>query len=78
MDKKVQIKAFWDSEARVWVAKSDDVPGLITEADTMERLVDKLHVLIPELLQENGMGKAGQAIPFDIHSERQETVLCGL
>lgn len=77
MENKIQIKAFWDSEARVWVAESDDVPGLITEADTMERLVDKLHVLIPELLQENGMSREGQEIPFNIHSERKETVLCG-
>jgi len=41
--------------ARVWVAKSDDVPGLITEAETMEQLIDKLHIVIPEPLQENEM-----------------------
>jgi len=32
MHNKIQVKAFWDSDARVWVAESDDVPGLITEA----------------------------------------------
>ena len=54
MAEKMLVRAFWDPEARVWVAQSDDVPGLITEADTMEKLVDKLHVFIPELLQGNG------------------------
>ena len=38
MEKEIQIKAFWDSEAKVWVAQSSDVPGLVTEADTMEQL----------------------------------------
>jgi len=46
------VKAEWDSEASVWVASSDDVPGLATGADT---LVEKLKVVIPELLEENGL-----------------------
>jgi len=78
MHNKIQIKAFWDSDALVWVAESDDVPGLITEAETMEKLIDKLHILIPELLQENEMLSTElQEIPFDLHSERKETVRCG-
>lgn len=32
-DRTFAIKAFWDPEAEVWVATSDDVPGLATEAD---------------------------------------------
>ena len=43
------VRAEWDSEAGVWVAESDDVPGLVTEADTLERLVERLRVLVPEL-----------------------------
>ncbi len=38
------IKANWDSSARVWVAESDDVPGLVTEASNMEQLIDKLNL----------------------------------
>jgi predicted RNase H-like HicB family nuclease len=49
------VKAEWDSEASVWVASSDDVPGLVTGADTFESLVEKLKVVIPELLEENGL-----------------------
>ena len=78
MDNKILVNAFWDSEARVWVAESEDVPGLVTEADTMEQLVDKLHILIPELLRENEMlDTVHREIPFDLHSERKETVHCG-
>jgi len=42
-------------EAQVWVADSDDVPGLVTEADTSEQLIKKLQILIPELLEVNGL-----------------------
>ena len=44
----------------------------------MEQLIDKLHILIPELLQENEMLNAElREIPFDVYSERKETVHCG-
>ena len=48
------VRAAWDPDARVWVAESDDVPGLVTEADTIEQLMDRLQVLVPELLELNG------------------------
>lgn len=48
------VRAEWDAEAGVWVAESDDVPGLVTEADTIERLIERLQVLVPELLELNG------------------------
>jgi predicted RNase H-like HicB family nuclease len=54
MQKVLFIRAEWDDEANVWVATSDDVPGLATEADTMEALSLKLETLVPELLNENG------------------------
>ena len=44
------VSTFWDEEAKVWVAISDDVPGLVTEAETVELLLGKLRVMIPELL----------------------------
>lgn len=58
----------WDDEAHVWVVTSEDVPGLVTEADTMEKLVDKLKVLIPELLETNEAGK-GEEVSFRLLSE---------
>ena len=54
MQKIYFVRAEWDDEAKVWVATSDDVPGLVTEAETMEILSSKLEIMIPELLAENG------------------------
>lgn len=70
----IRIQAVWDSEADVWVAESDDVPGLVTEAETMEALVQKLRVLIPELFEANGMVPPtdGHNIPFDLRAERHD------
>ena len=41
MDKLAYVHAQWDDEANVWVASSDDVPGLVTEAATTEELIQK-------------------------------------
>ena len=54
MQKALFVRAEWDEEAQVWVATSDDVPGLATEADTMEILCAKLEIMVPELLSANG------------------------
>jgi predicted RNase H-like HicB family nuclease len=67
------IKAEWDGEASVWVASSDDVPGLATGADTFEELIAKLKIVIPELLEENGLLAAGtDEVPFAVVAERVE------
>jgi predicted RNase H-like HicB family nuclease len=50
-----EIRAQWDSEAGVWVAESEDVPGLVAEADSPNVLAQKLRTLIPELLELNGV-----------------------
>jgi predicted RNase H-like HicB family nuclease len=47
------VQADWDPEVEVWVATSKDVPGLATEAPTVEALTAKLRILIPELLEAN-------------------------
>ncbi|WP_083468792.1 DUF1902 domain-containing protein [Nostoc piscinale] len=53
MNTVIRVSAFWDSEAEVWVANSDDLPGLITEASTIELLTEKLKLMIPELCELN-------------------------
>jgi len=63
------VHAVWDDDARVWVATSDDVPGLATEADDMDALVEKLKVMIPELLDANGVAHAAD-VPFEIVGQR--------
>jgi predicted RNase H-like HicB family nuclease len=65
MQKILFIPAEWDEEANVWVATSDDVPGLATEADTLEALSTKLESMVPELLNANGKVDL-QEIPFEL------------
>lgn len=65
MTKVLFIRAEWDAEAGVWVATSDDVPGLATEADTLDALSAKLDVMVPELLDANGYPD-GPEIPFEL------------
>jgi predicted RNase H-like HicB family nuclease len=70
------VDAAWDSGAEVWVATSEDVPGLATEAPTVEALSERLRTMIPELLEANGLLPSGQleAIVFELTSRRQEKV----
>lgn len=70
------VQADWDPEAGVWVATSDDVPGLATEARTVEALAEKLRTMIPELLEANQLISSEQsdAIAFELTSHRQERV----
>ena len=66
------INAKWDGEAGVWVATSDDVPGLVTESKTFEALLKKLRTMVPELLALNGaMPKSGKA-SYRVVAERSE------
>ena len=74
--KPLFIRAEWDEEASVWVATSDDVPGLATEAATMETLIEKLKVRIPELLEANGMNIDNEVL-FEVMTRRFEVAQTG-
>lgn len=65
----ITVTAFWDDEASVWVAQSEQVPGLVAEAETIEVLLSKLDVLIPELLELN-QGVKLNSIPVNLKAER--------
>jgi len=68
--------AHWDGDAKVWWAQSDDVKGLVAEADTIEALVDDLTHLVPELLELNHQIVAGRnAIKISVIANRIEEVL---
>lgn len=71
------VMANWDPDAGVWVATSQDVPGLVTEAETMEVLEQKLKAMIPELLEENSVEFAAGDVPLSIIATRQDVVTLG-
>lgn len=49
------VTADWDPEARVWVATTRDLRGLVTEADTIEALRAKLPGMVIDLCEEYGI-----------------------
>lgn len=51
MDNVFTVEAKWYED--MWVATSDDIPGLAVEARNLNELCDLLKVIIPELLEEN-------------------------
>jgi predicted RNase H-like HicB family nuclease len=55
MARPVVIHADWDPEAGVWVATTQDIRGLVTEAESIEALRAKLPGMIIDLLEENGV-----------------------
>ena len=44
----------WDDEASVWIAESDDVPGLILESNSFDNLIERVKIAVPDLLDQNG------------------------
>jgi predicted RNase H-like HicB family nuclease len=73
---RVKVIAEWDDEAKVWVARSDDVPGLVTEALTLAVLISKLRVLIPELLEANAhlADEEIRNIPVSLIAHREQMI----
>ncbi len=65
----ILVRATWDAEAGVWVATSDDVPGLVAEAETTQELERKLQALVPVLLEENDGYEDMSEVPMVIVHE---------
>ncbi|MDD3545092.1 MAG: DUF1902 domain-containing protein [Kiritimatiellae bacterium] len=68
------VRAEWDEQAGVWVATSDDVPGLATEASSMEALILKLKAMVPELLELNRISGRTHTGSFEVLSRRFESL----
>jgi hypothetical protein len=68
--RSIIVRAVWDAEASVWVATSDDVPGLVTEADTLEALPHKLNGIILDLYELNGDFELPGDAPMRILTEQ--------
>jgi Domain of unknown function (DUF1902) len=56
MSGSITIDARWDPEASVWIATSNDVPGLVVEADTWPAMIEEVRLVLPDLLELSGEG----------------------
>ena len=41
------VKLFWDPDAAVWVATSEDIPGLVLESGSFDALVERVRFAAP-------------------------------
>jgi predicted RNase H-like HicB family nuclease len=70
--KSYTVACLWDDEAQVWYVAETDVPGLATEAATLEEMERKLLQMIPELLELNNADQPRQRVPFELIARKQE------
>ena len=67
------VDVLWDADASVWVATSEDIPGLVLESGSLDALMERVRNAASELLALNN------ATPLDallcLRSERRERVL---
>jgi hypothetical protein len=66
------VELAWDTEAAVWTATSDDIPGLVLESGSLDALIERVRHAAPELLALNGLQDKTLSMCF--RSERCETV----
>ena len=69
MEYKVNFS--WDEEARVWIAQSDDIPGLVLESGSLDALMERVRYAAPELIELN---KSPAVNSFCFNVERHEKV----
>ena len=59
------VSLTWDDEAYVWLAGSEDVPGLALESGSLDALMERVKFAIPELLE-----LKDKDITINFHAER--------
>lgn len=66
MTKKLLVTAQWDGESNMWVATSEDIPGLVTEAGTLDELLERVLAVTPELMDDNGHHLDARPLPGEV------------
>lgn len=68
---KCVVNLTWDPEASVWVATSDDIPGLVLESGSFDALLERVRFAAPELLELNS---AERPVVLSFQAERMEKI----
>ncbi len=58
------INITWDNEAGVWIAASDDIPGLVLESGSFDALLERGRFAAPELIALNAPKKSPYVLSF--------------
>lgn len=71
---RYRIDIQWDSEAAVWIATSEDVPGLVLESGSFDALLERVKQAVPELVMLNGARVPDFKLSY--HTQREDVVPC--
>lgn len=66
------VNLTWDADALVWVATSDDIPGLVLESGSFDAIIERIRITAPEMLKLNGTTQNTLNLTFK--STRQERI----
>ena len=58
----------WDKEASVWVAENDDIP-ITLESDSLDKLIERVKIAVPELLELNGHDNKKTSLNFKMECQ---------
>ena len=47
------VNLLWDTDASVWVATSEDIKGLVLESGSLDVLIERVRMSVPDLLKLN-------------------------
>ena len=65
------VNFMYDDEAAAWIATSDEIIGLVLESESYDKLIEKVRLAVPELLEMNGQPKASK---LNIISNKRQLV----
>ena len=66
-----KVNFTWDEDACVWIAQSDDIPGLVLEGGSLDALIERVRIATPELI---ALNKTPVINSFYFSVERHERV----
>ena len=71
---RCKIDFTWDNEAAVWIATSDDVPGLVLEGGSFDALLERVKQAVPELVRLNGSNAPDVQLSYS--TQREDRIPC--
>lgn len=58
------VNIIWDDEANVWIATSEDIPGLVLESGSYDALLERIRHTAPELIKLNNPKQSTYILSF--------------
>lgn len=62
----INIKIMYDNEADVYIAENDEI-GLVLESGSLDKLIERLRVAVPEMALANGISCTGLDVCTNFH-----------